>query len=272
MGELVTMDADATLGLIERVATTPGVDISVLERMLGMQERITDRNAESALIRALGEFQAACPPIKRTKKAGGGSISYKYAPLSDVVDTIKESLADHALSYRWEMQDDEGRMEVTCIISHANSGSKSTSMSAMPDDSGKKNAIQQRGSTMTYLQRYTLIGALGLSSADDDDDGRSAGRSNVETLIYHNAVAVEWLDHIIGIKNGLDDNGDITAAAELYAEMPRRVIGTLFIAPSKGGLFTTKERAKAKDDEVFKNDVHQRRKDAGWHDRDENQI
>ena len=42
----------------------------------------------------------------------------------------------------------------------------------MPDTSGKKNEIQSRGSTITYLQRYTLIGALGLTTADEDIDAR----------------------------------------------------------------------------------------------------
>ena len=45
-------------------------------------------------------------------------------------------------------------------------------MSAPADSSGSKNPVQQIGSTMTYLQRYTLIGALGLTTADKDDDGR----------------------------------------------------------------------------------------------------
>ena len=40
------------------------------------------------------------------------------------------------------------------------------------DTSGAKNDIQQKGSTQTYLQRYTLIGALGLTTADEDNDGK----------------------------------------------------------------------------------------------------
>jgi hypothetical protein len=45
-------------------------------------------------------------------------------------------------------------------------------MSAPDDQSGGKNAIQARGSTVTYLQRYTLLSAFGLVAADEDDDGR----------------------------------------------------------------------------------------------------
>ena len=47
-------------------------------------------------------------------------------------------------------------------------------MTADKDTSGNKNSIQSIGSTRTYLQRYTLIGALGLSTAEDDTDGHGA--------------------------------------------------------------------------------------------------
>ncbi|WP_080398455.1 ERF family protein [Burkholderia pseudomallei] len=49
--------------------------------------------------------------------------------------------------------------------------SKMVTMSGAPDNSGKKNAIQQAASTITYLQRYTLLAATGMSTKDDDDDG-----------------------------------------------------------------------------------------------------
>jgi hypothetical protein len=45
-------------------------------------------------------------------------------------------------------------------------------MSAAADTTGSKNPIQARGSAIEYLKRYTLIGSLGLSTADSDIDGR----------------------------------------------------------------------------------------------------
>ena len=45
-------------------------------------------------------------------------------------------------------------------------------MTALADKTGSKNAVQAIGSTVTYLQRYTLIGALGITTADDDMDAR----------------------------------------------------------------------------------------------------
>ena len=47
-------------------------------------------------------------------------------------------------------------------------------MAAGPDGSGGKNAIQAIGSTVSYLERYTLLAATGLATEDQDDDGRGA--------------------------------------------------------------------------------------------------
>lgn len=43
------------------------------------------------------------------------------------------------------------------------------------DDSGKKNFIQSMGSTISYLERYTLLAVTGLATHDMDDDGNAAG-------------------------------------------------------------------------------------------------
>lgn len=50
-------------------------------------------------------------------------------------------------------------------------------MSAEPDGSGSKNAVQAIGSTNTYLQRYTLFSVLGLASVDMDDDANGAANA-----------------------------------------------------------------------------------------------
>lgn len=52
-------------------------------------------------------------------------------------------------------------------------------MRASPDNSGSKNAIQAVGSTVTYLQRYTLLAATGLAAAGQDDDGDEGDRGEL---------------------------------------------------------------------------------------------
>jgi hypothetical protein len=58
---------------------------------------------------------------------------------------------------------------VTCVISHGDGYFEENSLAAAQDDSGNKNSIQAVGSTVTYLERYTLKAALGLAVATDDD-------------------------------------------------------------------------------------------------------
>jgi len=41
--------------------------------------------------------------------------------------------------------------------------------------SGNKNPIQAIASTVSYLERYTLLAITGLTTKDMDDDGKNAG-------------------------------------------------------------------------------------------------
>ena len=74
----------------------------------------------------------------------------------------------------WSTGQTDGSVTVTCHITHEAGHRESVTLSGPPDDSGKKNKIQQVGSTVTYLQRYTLLSSLGLATADQDDDGVAA--------------------------------------------------------------------------------------------------
>jgi len=157
-----------------------------------LKERWEAQQARASFFQAMQAFQNACPRIEKTKHVRfpskqGGFVDYWYAPLPDIVQQIKAPLKDCGLSYRWEFQDEEGLITATCVLTHAQGHSEKTSMTGPADDSGGKNKIQQRGSTMQYLQRYTLIGVLGISTADSDMDGRLP-QVDVETITEEQAA------------------------------------------------------------------------------------
>ena len=162
-------------------AIDKNLDIDKLERLMAMQEKWEVKEAKKAFLQALSDFQYRCPALKKDKsvgygtKDGTGSVNYSYTPLGSIIDQIKDHLKDCGLSYRWETEDTNNRIKITCVLSHKAGHSETNSMEGAPDASGKKNPIQQRGSTITYLQRYTLIGALGIGTADTDNDGKSTG-------------------------------------------------------------------------------------------------
>lgn len=159
-----------------QLAVQQNLDIDKLEKLMQLQERWQAQQARKNFLSEISHFQANCPTLEKTKKVdfankSGFRTKYSYASLGDIVEQIKKPLSGAGLSFRWEIKDIDNKIEVTCIVSHLTGHSERTTMSATKDESGGKNEIQQRGSSITYLQRYTLIAALGISTADEDIDG-----------------------------------------------------------------------------------------------------
>ena len=90
---------------------------------------------------------------------------------AEIIACINEALSEHGLSAAWETAQNNGSVTVTCKITHIMGHSESTSLTAAPDNTGSKNPIQAIGSTVTYLQRYTLLALTGLATYEQDDDG-----------------------------------------------------------------------------------------------------
>lgn len=170
----------------ELVVTTPtdlisqaidkNLDIDKLERLLAMKERWDKEQARKAFFEALGAFQSECPDLRKTKPVSYGkneAPAYYYAPLSDIDRQIKGLMEKHGLTKRFEIvQEGEKIKGVTCIVTHIKGHSESTTVPTIADTSGGKNAIQAIGSGVQYGQRYSLIAALGITTADQDIDGR----------------------------------------------------------------------------------------------------
>lgn len=158
------------------LAVDKNLDIDKLEKLLAMKERWDAQQAEKAFTQALTDFQEQCPDLRKTKKVSfdtkNGTTEYNYAPLGDIDRQIKKLMKDHGLSKTWKFTDANGKIKVACTIQHVEGHKETTEMEADADTTGSKNPIQAKGSTIEYLKRYTLIGALGLTTADQDIDGR----------------------------------------------------------------------------------------------------
>lgn len=154
-------------------AIDKGMGVAELEKLVALQERWEANQARKAFFQAFTGWQTEAPDIRKNKAVEFGTTKYSYAPLADICRQIGPALKKNDLSYRWEIQDSATEIKVTCLVSHIDGHTEKTTMQASPDDSGKKNSIQARGSAIEYMKRYTLIGALGLSTADSDIDGRT---------------------------------------------------------------------------------------------------
>lgn len=151
-------------------AIAKGSDLDKLEKLLGLQERWEATEARKAYHKSMTAFKANPPKIGKDKKVAFGTTKYSHASLANVSGSINESLSEHGLSASWKVSQD-GAVSVTCKITHEQGHSEETTLTAPMDKSGSKNDIQSIGSTITYLERYTLLALTGLATHDMYEDG-----------------------------------------------------------------------------------------------------
>lgn len=161
-----------------QVAISGGMDLDKLEKFMELQERHEAREAKKAYTEAMAEFKKKPPDIEKDRHVSyatqKGTTEYNHATLANVTKKINDGLSKHGLTASWSHKQDNGNVSVTCKITHKLGHSEETTLTASPDTSGSKNSIQAIGSTITYLQRYTLLSLVGLATKDMDDDGHGA--------------------------------------------------------------------------------------------------
>ncbi len=167
------------LTMIDRALAT-GAAPETLEKLLALQERWEANQGRKAFDEAMAAAKAEIPVIIKNRKVGyehkdgKGETSYRHEDLGEIARTVDPILAKHGLSYRFQTTSEPNQpISVTCIVAHRDGHSEKNTLTAGRDESGKKNSIQAIGSTITYLQRYTLKAALGLAAAEDDDGQKS---------------------------------------------------------------------------------------------------
>jgi hypothetical protein len=162
-------------------AIEKGMSIDVLDRLMALHERWEKNNAQREFAAAFAAAKAEMPVLEKNrlvgfdaKKEGGRRTAYKHADLAEIVGKVTPVLAKHGLWHRFKQTSEPNQpITVVCIIGHAAGHTiESEPLTAGRDDSqSSMNSLQRIGSTLTYLQRYSLMAALGLAAAGDDDDG-----------------------------------------------------------------------------------------------------
>jgi ERF superfamily len=160
------------LGLLQ-IAVQQGADVDKLAQLLELQERWQANQARQAYNAAMAKFKQEPPKITKNKHVKFDDAEYDHATLDHVVDAITETLSAVGISHKWRMSQSP-EISVTCVLTHEMGHSEETTLKAGPDTSGGKNSIQAIGSTVTYLERYTLLAAVGMAAAGTDNDGRGS--------------------------------------------------------------------------------------------------
>lgn len=172
-----------------QIAVQQNADLDKLERLMALQERWEANQAAQAFAQALAAFKAAdAVRIVKDKhvrfQSQKGITEYDHATIGNVVKVITEALAPHGLAHSWTTKQEKDAIYVTCKLRHRGGHFEEVTLSGSPDSSGGKNPIQAIGSTVTYLQRYTLLLITGCATSDQpDDDGHGAGGTDIGDLL-----------------------------------------------------------------------------------------
>lgn len=187
------------IGQLLNRALEKGSDIETLERVMKLYEQGQESLARQQFNHAFAAFQKELPVVKKSKTASftttkGGTMSYSYASMDDVVQAVQPVLHKVGLSYWFEQSQKEVQKQkevelqpgvvetravtvtvisITCHLGHISGHAISNTVSGPMDNSGKKNQIQQMSSAVTYLRRIALVGILGVACTDEDVDGIS---------------------------------------------------------------------------------------------------
>lgn len=197
-------------------ALAKGVSTEQLQQFMDLQERHEATQARKAFNIAMAKFKKN-PPVVYKDKANSQFNMSAYTSIENMVNTISKGLAKQDLSARWNIEvttigerPDLPVINVSCVLSHIQGHSESVSLSAPPDDSGSKNAIQQIKSTVTYLKIITFEAVTGTASEEgsSNDDGNTVGDRisedealKLEAYIKENTASLSAMFRMFKVKD-----------------------------------------------------------------------
>lgn len=171
----------------------------------------------------------------------------RYTTLEAVYMTLRPAMQEEGLAaVQMPTEVTEGRLHIRTVLVHAESGETLENVMQMPVP---KMDPQGVGSAITYGCRYSLMAMLGLAPSDDDGDAARIDNPRQVDRTAPDGTPVPTLeDAKHNHANTIDaicqalDNGDEHYAAQCWHELTMGEQMALWVAPSKGGPFTTEQR------------------------------
>ncbi len=174
--EVATREENSPIILMIKAMKEGGMDLEKLEKMMDLQTKWEANQARKAYTQAMSDFKKNPPEIEKDRhvefKTSTGKTEYNHASLGNVTAKINTALGVCGLSAAWTTDQTEKGVSVTCKITHVLGHFETTTLTAACDSSGGKNAIQALGSTISYLERYTILALTGLATHEMDDDAK----------------------------------------------------------------------------------------------------
>lgn len=200
--EIVPADTSSILAIIDRAARDPNVDIDKMERLMGLAERMSARQAEQAFNEAMNAAQAQLRAI--AADADNPSTHSKYASYPALDREVRPIYAQHGFSLSFNTAEGAPaeHVRLVCKVRHRDGHTEPYQVDMPADGKGARGGdvmtkTHAAGAAMSYGQRYLLKLIFNLAVGDDTDGNSNGGRGQ--------SVAVEAAIASINACNTIDE-------------------------------------------------------------------
>ena len=193
------------VSMIERLAANPEVDVSKIEQIMNLQERVLDRDAAKAFNADMVACQGAIKVVRENKK--NAQTRSTYADLTAILKSIKPVYTSHgfALSFYEGTTDKENHVRVMVDIMHTEGHSKTRFKDFTIDNVGIKGSVNKTNihgnqSAFMYGRRVLTCMIFNVPTGENDDDGNAAGgtmyiNDDQQSKITDMLIAIYGDDH-----------------------------------------------------------------------------
>lgn len=175
--------------LIERALTIPSANVENLERLLGMQERIMERNAKMAFSEAMTAAQSEMRPVA-TDATNPSTNKSKYASYYALDKALRPIYTRNGFALSFDTGDSgPDQVRVLCHVSHRDGFERTYSVLMPADGKGAKGAdvmtkTHATGAAMTYGMRYLLKLIFNIAVGEDTDGNMPEGAISDEQVAH----------------------------------------------------------------------------------------
>lgn len=147
-------------------------NVAVAKDLMVLYKDMLKMDAEQQFNAAFVKMKSELPKIQaeETVENNDGSVRYKYAPLEHIQEKAKPAMEANGFSASFSQEYAEGRLISVCKLRHIAGHSEETRYGVrVAKGPPGCNEAQADGSTMSYANRGSFCGSLGISVSKDND-------------------------------------------------------------------------------------------------------
>jgi hypothetical protein len=178
-------------------------NVAALEKLVGLYERMQDRDAEKAFAAAFMALQAEIPRVKATKVIPdrNNNMRSSFAPFEEIDTQLRPIAEKHGFTYSFkEGPFDQGRICKICVVTHAGGHTRENPFSVRIG-SGPPGCTESQadGAAHSYAKRGALCDAFNIVVVGIDKDGDARMEGDKVTTITK--AQAEELEHRVKMTN-----------------------------------------------------------------------